>query len=57
MLETEFGNERGCISCGDRDHRTVKVKINGDKYDDNIITFHLCKKCLNKLAREFYPFS
>lgn len=57
MLETEFGNERGCISCGDRDHSTVKVKINRDKYNDNIITFHLCKKCLNKLAREFYPFS
>lgn len=57
MLETEFGKEHGCISCGDRERSTVKVKINREKSDENIITIHLCRECLNKLAREFHPFS
>ena len=58
MLEVEFGVEdRCCLSCGDKEHSNVKVKINRDKNDQNIVTFNLCKTCLNKLAKEFYTFS
>lgn len=57
MLETEFGKKYSCISCGDKNHSTVKVKINREKGNENIITMYLCKKCLNKLANEFYPYS
>lgn len=58
MLEVEFGSKDGtCLSCSDKEHDAVKIKINCDKNDKNIISFHLCRKCLNKLAREFQPYS
>ena len=57
MLETKFDCDETCLSCGDKEHKTVKISINRAKEKDTIISFHLCKKCLNQLAREFYPFS
>jgi hypothetical protein len=57
MLETKFDCEESCLSCGSTETRTVKVTIKRKKKEDNIISFHLCKGCLNEIAREFYPFS
>ena len=57
MLDIKYDCEEGCLSCGDMKHKTIKININRLKRDDNIVSFHLCKKCLNRLAREFYPFS
>lgn len=57
MLETKFDCEESCLSCGSTETRTVKVAIKRKKREDNIISFHLCKRCLNEIAREFYPFS
>lgn len=57
MLETEFDCEESCLSCGDKEHRTIKVSIKRAKKHGSIIAFHLCRKCMNQLAREFYPFS
>lgn len=57
MLEVTSESGHTCLSCGDKKHSTFEVKINRDKNDENIITFNLCKKCMNKLAREFHPFS
>lgn len=58
MLKVEFGYEDvTCLSCGDKEHGTAKVAFNREKNSENIITFHLCRQCLNKLAREFHKFS
>ena len=57
MLATKFDCDESCLSCGDKEHKTIKVSISRVKRDDNIVSFHLCRRCLNQLAREFYPFS
>lgn len=57
MLEVIWESENGCLSCGEKEHSRFEVKINREKNDENIITFSLCKACMNKLAREFYPYS
>lgn len=60
MLEIKSGTDYCCLSCSDKEHSSYEVKINRDKSEvnrENIITFNLCKKCLNKLAREFQPYS
>lgn len=57
MLDLQFDCDESCLSCGDKEHKTVKVRINRSKIGDNIVSFNLCRKCLNELAREFYPYS
>ena len=57
MLITKFNCDERCLSCGDKNCSTIKVSINRIKQDDNIVSFYLCRACLNQLAREFYPFS
>lgn len=57
MLNVKFDCDEKCLSCSDKEHKTAKISINRMKYGDNIVTFHLCRKCLNQLAREFHPFS
>ena len=57
MLDTQYNCDESCLSCGNKEYKTIKVSISRVKRDDNIVSFHLCKKCLNQLAREFYPFS
>ena len=45
-----------CISCCDKTVSTRKISINRDSgtyKNDNITSFSLCRKCLNKLIREF----
>ncbi len=57
MLNIEYDCDESCLSCGDKEFKTVKISIDRSKRDETIVSFHLCKKCLNQLAREFYPFS
>ena len=57
MLITKFNCDEICLSCGNKNCSTIKVTINRIKRNENIITFHLCRECLNQLAREFYPYS
>lgn len=59
MLEVSK-SEDCCISCSGKNKATREVSINRDKGSrkgENIVSFSLCNDCLNKLAREFYPFS
>lgn len=49
-----------CISCCNKNVSARKISINRDGSShkgDNIASFSLCRKCLNKLARQFYPYS
>lgn len=57
MLEVRKGESCSCLSCGKKEISTFKVSINRECNDGTIITFHLCKECMNKLAREFHPYS
>ncbi len=57
MLKVKSESRHVCLSCGEKERSRFEVKINREKNDENIITFSLCKACMNKLAREFYPYS
>ena len=46
--ETEGGT---CLLCCDRE-ATVKVAINRVKYDDNVIGFYVCDKCLSQMQQD-----
>ena len=59
MLEVKESKDI-CISCCDKNKSTKNISINrdGGTYEGaNIITIHLCKECLRKLAMEFKPYS
>lgn len=59
MLEVKESKDI-CISCCNENKITRKISINRDGSShkgDNITSFSLCRTCLNKLAREFYPYS
>jgi hypothetical protein len=45
IKETEGGT---CLLCCERE-ATVKVAINRVKYDDNVVGFHVCDKCLSQM--------
>ena len=40
-----------CLLCCERE-ATVNVKINRVKYDDNVICFHVCDKCLAQMQQD-----
>lgn len=44
-------NEGSCLTCGKND-ATIKLSINRIKYDDSIITFHICDECLAKMQKD-----
>jgi hypothetical protein len=46
--ETEGGT---CLLCCERE-AIVKVAINRVKYDDNVIGFHVCDKCLSQMQQD-----
>lgn len=59
MLEVKESKDI-CISCCNKNVSARKISINRDgssRKDENIASFALCRACLNKLAREFYPYS
>ena len=40
-----------CLLCCERE-ATVKVEINRVKYNDNVIGFDVCDKCLSKMQSD-----
>ena len=48
--ETEGGT---CLLCCERE-ATVKVAINRVKYDDNVVGFHVCDKCLSQMQEDMH---
>ena len=48
---TKINEEGQCLLCCERE-ATVKVEINRVKYDDNVIGFHVCDKCLSKMQSD-----
>lgn len=55
MLEVKESVDRSCLSCSSKS-KTKEIKINrrsGIFANQNIISFNLCDKCLEQLAKEF----
>jgi hypothetical protein len=46
--ETDGGT---CLLCCERDS-TVKVEINRVKYNDGVIGFNVCDKCLSQMQQD-----
>ena len=46
--ETEGGT---CLLCCERE-ATVKMKIRRVKYDDSVVGFHVCDKCLSQMQQD-----
>ena len=42
-----------CLLCCERE-ATVKVEINRVKYNDNVIGFHVCDKCLSQMQSDIH---
>lgn len=40
-----------CLLCCERD-ATVKLKIGRVKYNDNVISFNVCDKCLSQMQQD-----
>ena len=45
---TKVNDGSKCLICCERE-ATTKVEINRLKYDDGVIGFHVCDKCLVKM--------
>ena len=45
---TKYDGDFTCLLCCDN-KATVKLKINRVKYDDSVIAFHICDKCLARM--------
>ena len=44
-------NEGGtCLLCSERE-ATIKIIISRIKYDDNVISFNVCDRCLSKMQQ------
>lgn len=48
---TKINYECDCIMCC-REEATTKVNIQRLRYYDNIISFHVCDKCLAKMQED-----
>ena len=44
-------NEGTCLLCCKR-KATIKITISRIKYDDNVIGFHVCDRCLSKMQQD-----
>lgn len=52
IINLTNNNDGGqCLLCCERE-ATVKVEINRVKYDDNVIGFDVCDKCLIKMQND-----
>ena len=40
-----------CLLCCERE-ATVKMEINRVKYNDGVISFHVCDSCLSKMQQD-----
>ena len=48
---TKIDYESQCLLCCENE-ATIKVNINRVKYDDGVIGFHVCDKCLAKMQQD-----
>ena len=48
---TKVNDGSRCLICCERD-ATVKMEINRIKYNDGVIGFHICDKCLVKAQQD-----
>lgn len=48
---TKVNDGSQCLLCCERE-ATVKLEINRVKYNDGIIGFHVCDKCLIKMQND-----
>ena len=48
---TKVSDQHQCLLCCERE-ATVKVAINRVKYNDNVIGFDVCDKCLSKMQED-----
>ena len=53
IVLTKHSDGYECLLCCERE-ATVKVKINRVKYDDNVIGFHVCDKCLSQMQDDIH---
>ena len=50
---TKVNDGSKCLLCCERE-ATVKVTINRVKYGDNVISFHVCDKCLSVMQEDIH---
>lgn len=48
---TKIDNDYKCLICC-KNNATIKMRINRLVNDDNVISFHVCNKCLLKMQKE-----
>ena len=51
LIELTKNNEHECLLCCER-NSTVKFSIKRTKYDDTIISLHVCSECLAKMQND-----
>lgn len=52
IIELKNENAKStCLICCER-NATIKMIINRTKYDDSVISFHICDKCLSKMQND-----
>lgn len=51
IIELTKNNEHQCLLCCERD-ATVKFSIKRAKYDDIVMSMHVCSECLAKMQND-----
>ena len=51
LIELTKNTEHKCLLCCERD-ATVKFSIKRAKYDDTVISMHVCSQCLSKMQND-----
>jgi hypothetical protein len=51
LIELTKNNEHKCLLCCERDAE-VKFSIKRAKYDDTVISMHVCGECLAKMQND-----
>lgn len=51
LIELTKNNEHKCLLCSEKD-ATVKFSIKRAKYDDVVISMHVCSECLAKMQND-----
>lgn len=48
---TKIDNDYKCLICC-KNNATIKMRVNRLVNDDNVISFHVCNKCLTQIQKE-----
>lgn len=51
LIELIKNNDHTCLLCCERD-ASVKLSINRAKYNDVVISMHVCSECLAKMQND-----